>query len=265
MKTRIISAIVLLAIVIPIIVIGKLPFEIFAIVISLVGLKEFLNIKSTKKQIPAFIEFICYISLILIMLFTTSEELSLTIDYRLLCAIFLTFLIPAILYHDRNIYSINDAFYLIGGILFLGISFSLLVLIRNKGLEVLLYLICISMFTDTFALVTGMFIGRHKLIESVSPNKTVEGTIGGTLMAVFVATTFYITAVDPKMPIYIVIFITTFLSIISQLGDLVFSAIKRYFGLKDFSNLIPGHGGVLDRLDSIIFVSLGFMFFISLI
>ena len=58
---------------------------------------------------------------------------------------------------------------------------------------------------------------------------------------------------------------TLFLSIIAQFGDLVFSAIKRYFGKKDFSNIMPGHGGILDRLDSIIFVALGFMFFISLI
>ncbi len=265
MKTRVISAIVLLAIVIPIIIIGKIPFEIFAIIISIMGLKEFLNIKGTKKQIPAFIEFICYISLIIMMMFTTTENLTLTIDYRILCTIFLTFLIPTILYHDRSIYSINDAFYLIGGILFLGVSFSLLILIRNKGLETLLYLISISMFTDTFAYITGYFIGKNKLIETVSPNKTIEGTIGGTLMAVFIATIFYITAVNPTTPIYIVIFITTFLSIISQLGDLVFSAIKRYFGQKDFSNLIPGHGGILDRLDSIIFVSLGFMLFITII
>ena len=265
MKTRVISALVLLAIVIPIIVIGKLPFQIFTFVIALMGLKEFLNIKSTKKEIPVFIEFICYISLVLIMLLTSSSDLTLSIDYRMLCALFLTFLIPTVLYHDRSIYSVNDAFYLIGGILFLGISFSLLILLRNEGLATLLYLICISMFTDTFAYITGYFIGRNKLIESVSPNKTIEGMIGGTLMAVFIGTIFYNAALDPTTPLHVVVFVTTFLSILGQLGDLVFSAIKRYFGLKDFSNLIPGHGGILDRLDSIIFVALGFMFFISII
>ena len=78
----------------------------------------------------------------------------------------------------------------------------------------------------------------------------------------------------PKKPLLVVIFvliniiviaITAFLSLVSQLGDMAFSAMKRYFGIKDFSNLIPGHGGVLDRMDSIIFVVLGFTFFISIL
>jgi phosphatidate cytidylyltransferase len=62
-----------------------------------------------------------------------------------------------------------------------------------------------------------------------------------------------------------IVIVSTFLSIVGQLGDLVFSAIKRFYGKKDFSNIMPGHGGVLDRLDSIIFVMLGFMFFISIL
>ena len=71
--------------------------------------------------------------------------------------------------------------------------------------------------------------------------------------------------VDPGANILTVIFMTLILSIIGQLGDLVFSSIKRYFNIKDFSNIMPGHGGILDRFDSIIFVILGFMFFITLI
>ena len=67
------------------------------------------------------------------------------------------------------------------------------------------------------------------------------------------------------MPLYVIILMTLFLSILGQFGDLVFSSIKRYFGKKDFSNIMPGHGGILDRFDSIIFVLLGFMFFIPLI
>ena len=89
--------------------------------------------------------------------------------------------------------------------------------------------------------------------------------VGGTVFGVFIATVYYHVVIDSLLPIYIVILMTLFLSILGQLGDLVFSAIKRYFGKKDFSNIMPGHGGVLDRLDSIIFVMLGFMFFISII
>ena len=78
------------------------------------------------------------------------------------------------------------------------------------------------------------------------------GTVFGTI--------FFNTVIDPGVSIVVVILVTLCLSIIGQLGDLVFSAIKRHYGEKDFSNLIPGHGGILDRLDSIIFVLLGFMF-----
>ena len=68
-----------------------------------------------------------------------------------------------------------------------------------------------------------------------------------------------------SLPLEIIIFVTLCLSLIGQLGDLVFSAIKRYYGVKDFSNLIPGHGGILDRLDSIIFIVLGFILFLAVL
>ena len=265
MKIRVISAIILLIITIPILITGGILFDGLVFVLSILGLKEFLTVKKAKKELPAFVEFICYISLCMIILFNSSSTLTLSMDYRLVGGIFLTFLIPSVLYHDRNLYSINDAFYLIGSILFLGLSFSLIILLREKELNIILYLLLISIFTDTFAYITGYFIGKTKLLETISPNKTIEGMIGGTIMAVIIATCFYVTVIDTKIPLYVVIFMSLFLSIIGQFGDLVFSAIKRYFGVKDFSNLIPGHGGVLDRFDSIIFVALGFMFFMALI
>ena len=76
---------------------------------------------------------------------------------------------------------------------------------------------------------------------------------------------FYYTCVDPEVSKKLLVIVTLFLSLMGQFGDLVFSAIKRYFGKKDFSNLIPGHGGVLDRLDSMIFVMLSFMFFVNIL
>ena len=84
-------------------------------------------------------------------------------------------------------------------------------------------------------------------------------------MGVFIGAMFHHTVIDPMFPKIEILIICAFLSLLGQYGDLVFSAIKRYFGKKDFSNLIPGHGGILDRLDSIIFVLLGFMFFITIL
>ncbi len=265
MKTRIISAIVALLIFIPIFIKGGMLFDVAVFVLAVLGLKEFLEVKKSKKEMPFFIEFISYISLGLIIFFNSSNNYLLSVDYRMVAGLFLTFLIPTVLYHDRSLYSINDAFYLIGGVFFLGVSFSLFTLLRNEGMEILLYLLLISIFTDTFAYFVGMLIGKNKLLEDISPKKTIEGMIGGTVLSVIIASNFYYTVIDSSLPLYIIIFMTTFLSIIGQFGDLVFSAIKRYYGKKDFSNIMPGHGGILDRLDSIVFVALGFMFFISLI
>ncbi|MCI9433777.1 MAG: phosphatidate cytidylyltransferase [Bacilli bacterium] len=265
MKMRIISATIALLVIIPILISGGMLFDITVFILAILGLKEFLDIKKSKKEVPIFIEFISYIALGLIIFFNSSNNYLLSVDYRLIAGVFLTFLIPTVLYHDRKLYSVNDAFYLIGGVFFLGVSFSLFMLLRSEGLNLLLYLLLIAIFTDTFALFTGLLIGKNKLLSDISPKKTVEGMMGGTVLGVFIASAFYNTVIDSTLPLYIVVFMTTFLSIIGQFGDLVFSAIKRYFSKKDFSNIMPGHGGILDRLDSIIFISLGFMFFISLI
>ena len=266
MKTRIISAIIALAIIIPLILNGGAIFNLGVYVISILALKEFLDIKSTKKQIPIFIQLIAYIFITILIAFN-SKDLSnvFTLDYRILAALFMAFLIPTVFYHERSKYSINDAFYLIGGLLFLGISMSLLILVRSLDLNLLIFLLLIPMVTDIFAYITGMLIGKNKLLEEISPKKTVEGMVGGTIMGVFISAMFYHTVIVPTFPKVELVAICTFLSLLGQYGDLVFSAIKRYFGKKDFSNLIPGHGGILDRLDSIIFVLLGFMYFITII
>lgn len=270
MKKRIISAIVMAVLLIPLFIAEGTPFTLAIYFISMLGLKEFLDMKSTKKELPDFICFISYIMMTLLIFFNASvggngENVILTMDFRVIAGLFLIFLIPTVLYHDRERYSINDAFYLIGGIFFLGTSLSLFILLRAHGMNLLIYLLIITIMTDTYAYLTGMLIGRHKLLESISPKKTWEGTIGGTLFAVFTGVMFYHTVINPAISIWLLLIVTTFLSIVGQFGDLFFSAIKRYYGKKDFSNLIPGHGGILDRLDSIIFVVLGYIFFIGIL
>ena len=266
MKTRVISAIVALAIFIPIFICGGLIFKIAIGVLTLLGLKEFIDIKETKKELPNFIKIISYFFVLLILLnIEVSKDMIINIDFRLLTGLCLVTLLPVVLYHNREIYSVNDSYYVLATTLFLGISMSFLDIYRSMGLEILAYLFLITILTDTFAYFVGSLIGRHKLLEVVSPKKTWEGLIGGTILGVFVSTVFYMTVVNASANILTVVSVTTFLSIIGQFGDLFFSAVKRYYGKKDFSNLIPGHGGVLDRIDSIIFVLLGFMFFISII
>ncbi len=266
MKTRVISAFIALAIIIPLIICGGAVFDVGVFIIGMAALKEFLDIKGIRKKIPIFIQLIAYIFMTLIVLVgIKTTPTSFSFDYRVLSALFLSFLIPTVFYHERVTYSVTDAFYLIGGILFISISISLFVLIRKMGIELFVFLLIIPMVTDTFAYIGGNLIGKDKLLESISPNKTVQGMVIGTLMGTFIGFMYYHTLIDTEFSKVTLACICLFLSIIGQLGDLVFSAIKRYFGKKDFSNLIPGHGGILDRLDSIIFVVLGFMIFINLL
>ena len=118
---------------------------------------------------------------------------------------------------------------------------------------------------ELFALITGKLIGRIKLAESISPNKTLEGFIGGTVMGTFVGVLYYLTVINNQIPFIHILIVTITLSIIGQIGDLIFSQIKRLYKKKDFSNLIPGHGGILDLFDSLVFVVVTAILFMSII
>jgi phosphatidate cytidylyltransferase len=115
--------------------------------------------------------------------------------------------------------------------------------------------------TDIFAYFTGVFFGKHKLIPDVSPKKTIEGSVGGTLFCAvfFVVFGFVVQFIDESVDAnFIFLFIAgIIIAIISQIGDLIMSVIKRHFGIKDYGKIFPGHGGMLDRFDSILAVSLG--------
>jgi phosphatidate cytidylyltransferase len=124
-----------------------------------------------------------------------------------------------------------------------------------------------SWITDTFALITGMLFGKHKLLPSVSPKKTVEGAIGGSLfcMLFFVLYAFLLNRFfDFEIRSYLLIAICGLVcSFVAIVGDLVFSAVKRASGIKDFGKLMPGHGGILDRFDSLVSISIVLLMFIS--
>lgn len=266
MKVRIISAIVLLAIFIPLLILGGLPFAILMALLSVLSLHELLKLRRKTKVIPFSIELYSYI---LTAFFTLNNynngDVFYTLDYRLMAILILVNLIPLVFVNDKEKYNLTDALFLIGSTLFIGLTFNLLVLIRDYNIHYIIYLFLITSITDTFALITGRYIGKNKLCPKISPKKTIEGLVGGTFMGTFVATMYYISVIDTSLSIGIIVGLTMILSLLGQLGDLVFSFIKREFNQKDFSNLIPGHGGILDRLDSIIFVTLGFILFISIL
>ncbi len=123
---------------------------------------------------------------------------------------------------------------------------------RPDNLMWLVFILAIS--TDIFAYLVGRAFGKHKLLEAVSPNKTVEGAIGGVLGCLLTVALFKIGFL-PEISWQALLPLTIIGSVASQVGDLTASKIKRSCNIKDFGDIIPGHGGVLDRLDSILFTA----------
>lgn len=142
--------------------------------------------------------------------------------------------------------------YVIGFLVFLPLLYSM-----PNGKFLIWYILIAAWGTDTFAYAVGMRFGKHKLTK-ISPKKSIEGSIGGTVGAVVLALIYTVVVqryVDLNLSYVFVAIATLVLSILSQLGDLSASSIKREMEIKDYGNLIPGHGGMLDRIDSIIFVA----------
>lgn len=139
----------------------------------------------------------------------------------------------------------------------------------------LLYVLIGTFMTDAGAYFVGVLFGRHKINERISPKKTWEGFVGGIIISSLISFGFAIALCLTGHPLvmgildkhhwYLVLILSLIIPIVSTFGDFVFSSCKRYFNLKDFGNLMPGHGGILDRLDSLIFSLITTGAFISLI
>lgn len=145
-------------------------------------------------------------------------------------------------------------------VLFLPMSFSSIARIRamEGGMSLVILPFIAAWITDTCAYFTGRAFGRHKLAPKISPKKTIEGAIGGILGCVAVMLAYNIIAnaiwgLTYHLPLLAVIAIAG--SILSQIGDLSMSYIKREFGIKDYGTIMPGHGGILDRFDSVLFTA----------
>ena len=140
-------------------------------------------------------------------------------------------------------------------------SLNMIIYIRDYSGYIAFLILIGSWVTDTMAYFTGRLFGKHKLCPDISPKKTVEGSIGGTLggAIAFVLFGLIVKAIDANCaPNYIYLAVSgIIIALISQLGDLIMSAMKRHYNIKDFGNILPGHGGMLDRMDSVLSVSLG--------
>ncbi len=143
-------------------------------------------------------------------------------------------------------------------VLYVASGFASLAYLRfaSGTLWLVTYVLLTAILTDTFAYLVGSKFGRHRLAEKISPKKSIEGAVAGLLAGGFLSALFAYFLDVFTVSFWIVLLISLSISIVAQFGDLVASKFKRNHSIKDFSNLIPGHGGIMDRFDSWIFSAL---------
>lgn len=268
MKTRIISGAIFAAIGVFIILLqNSFVDSIFITLLALIACYEFF--KAFKNKGIYGIHWIGYMGCFAIMLIDNhiAEEYKILI-YKMSISILAVslFAYMTISKLEKNI---RDITITVMSLIYIPTLFSFIkkVLMLENGRVLLWYVILGAYASDTFAYFIGRKFGKNKLCPTISPNKTVEGSIGGILGVIlsYVALTIVGNVYfNFHMNVVYWILIAIVASIVGQMGDLTASAIKRYCGIKDFGNLIPGHGGILDRFDSLIFVAPIVYIFITL-
>ncbi|MDO4903536.1 MAG: phosphatidate cytidylyltransferase [Limosilactobacillus sp.] len=251
MKTRVITAIIALAVFIPLIVYGGWPLTVAAVVLGIVAMSEILIMK--KMFLISFEAIISYLGVTLLILPDTWLKFLPTLATRWYAFYILVILLLLHTVIRKQRFSFDDAGVLTLAMMYVGVGFHYFLDIRSYGFIMLLYAMLIVWITDSGAYLIGRQIGRHKLAPKVSPNKTWEGSIGGTVAATVILAIFaYYFTLGEAMGW--VIAQTLVLSIFGQFGDLIESSLKRYYGVKDSGKILPGHGGILDRFDSMLIV-----------
>nr|WP_207714666.1 phosphatidate cytidylyltransferase [Clostridium tetanomorphum] len=243
--------------------VGGIFLKYLTFVLSLMGLYEFYKVLK-EKNIHAF-SIVGYVLCIIYFLTLGTKINTDLFFYIVILTTLIVLSIPVI-----NIkYTFIDAGTTLLGFLYVPVFFSFIVLVNNKSYgNYLIWLIFLSSWIcDTSAYYSGKFFGKNKLCPKVSPKKTVEGSIGGFIGSTLSCGLFGVYLVNIGVNISLIHFfiIGALCGILVQFGDLVASSIKRYAGVKDYSNLIPGHGGVLDRFDSILFSAVVVFYYLTFI
>ena len=270
MKTRIITGFVALCIFAPVCIFsGTWVFPIVFGLISLIGIYELAKCLHVHKNLVLTIPmYLTALALPIVRFLIYKQGISNPnaqfLLYAMICAfvILMFFLVYVML--GKNKKNISEVLtfwalcvYVIG-------CFVSIVIVRftganNIGAYMYLLIFISAWVCDTFAYFVGRLLGKHKLIPAISPKKTVEGAIGGIVFTIFALVLYWVIVKYGfnynGLSIIHICILGVVLPIISQIGDLVASSIKRQYELKDYGNLFPGHGGVLDRFDSVMLVA----------
>ena len=270
MITRVITGIIGIALAAVVIQTGGWIFATAIALLSVIGWFEYVRMFRQHGERAAFVP-----GVVMLLLFLGIALLGNSSEFMAVCIIgALVIMSGSVIF--RGSFSIVDASITLVGIIYIGGSFSHLLMLRfiESGQQAtplgmmstgnaLVWIALIGTWaSDTFAYFAGSTLGAHKLCPSVSPNKTWEGFAGGlvgTIISVMLVGGYFFGYGLPEMAL-----LGLCIALVATLGDLVESVIKRYTGIKDSGNIIPGHGGVLDRFDSVMF-SVPFVYYASFI
>jgi len=249
MKKRLVSAAVMILIGLPLLLTGGIPFKIFVSLIILACAYELSRLKEKKINVAIFVLVAAYG---LTYLFFDKDYILFPV-YIIITFYFII--------RDKDKLQLDDASIIFTTSTVISIGCKTACTLYDIHQYMMIYVAIASLTCDAGAYFIGKRFGKHKLAPNISPKKTIEGSIGGLIFGFIISFVFASIFDYFAFPMYYIVIMSLILPLISELGDLSFSLIKRYYNVKDYSNLIPGHGGILDRFDSVLFCLL----FISII
>lgn len=263
---RLISALLGILLLLFFILVGSLPFAVFILLIAIIAVVEYGNLLAINDRQNIIILSFFSIITILSTYLTNTGLLTQPLDF-LLYAIILLFLLYHLFFVELNL-MVQRLSYNLLGLVYLAGGLSFIILLRDFNTEPFsntkaLWLVLLATWaSDTGAYFFGSYLGRNKLIERISPRKTVEGAVGGILLTM-ITVSFYTLWLGVFS--YYWFFYAVLISVTAMIGDLFESSLKRNAGLKDSGSILPGHGGVLDRIDSLLFTAPFTYYFLILI
>jgi phosphatidate cytidylyltransferase len=259
LKQRIITGLIAGAAFIALLFLGGNWFTALIVLLSMIGYDEYLRMNGLRNYQTAYI--IGLMAMLFIILPISFDQLSVSSMIWILTLLLLTITVIT-----KNKVTIDQMAQLLLGVIYLGFGFHYMIFTRlmdPHGLFWTLLILACIWATDSGAYFSGMAFGKHLLWPAISPKKTIEGALGGLILSVIIAICFSL--VHPELiTIVKALGLGIIIAVVGQMGDLIQSAYKRVKGVKDTGAILPGHGGVLDRVDSWLIV-FPFVHFFSVI
>ncbi len=280
LKIRIITAIGLLLVLVPVVFFGGIALEIILGLLTIGAAYELEKMfkRDQKWNFYAIFDIVfslvTYVSFLFILKYNAYSYIVIYLS--------LFFLIEGFLMIFTKDSTINTLSHSLLTIFYSSIGFVSMAILRNTeivslyrdGLFLICFLFLVCFSTDNFAYVFGSKYGKHPLCPAISPHKTIEGSLAGTIFSlvlppVFAAfsgvSAYLFSFFTPGWAIAATVLLSLLLSVIDEIGDLFASKLKRNYGIKDYSHIFPGHGGILDRFDSYIFVAVALLILVKLV